>query len=262
MHTRAVLAPCYKKQIYDRWISTREERSALEGNVDSSILISLVMPVFNTAPWLLDLAVQSVIDQTYENWELCIVDDGSLRPSTIECLAKYQAADSRIRVTRSEQNLDISAASNCALAMCKGDFVGLIDHDDILAPHALTRVAGCLGANKNLKLVFSDEDRITMSGERLEPYFKPGWNRLLLLEQNLVSHFGVYDRELLISIGGFREGLEGSQDWDLALRAAHKLRDSQIQHIPEVLYHWRIEPRSVSTSSVTQSRAVSAGIRA
>ena len=190
--------------------------------MDEPPLISVLMPVFNPAPSHLMSALRSVRDQFYPSWELCVADDASTDPAVIEILTEAAQADSRIKLVRRTLNGHISAASNSALQLASGLFIALLDHDDVLAPNALYEVAVRIADQPDIDIVYTDEDHITDEGHRSHPYFKPDWSPELLLGQNLISHFGVYRRSLVEQIGGFRIGLEGSQDHDLALRVAEK----------------------------------------
>src|SRR3954447_25054183 len=163
---------------------------------------------------------------------------------------------------RRPRNGHISAASNSALALATGEFVALMDHDDILPEHALYEVAVALNKNDTLDIIYSDEDQIDWNGRRFSPYFKSDWNVDLLLGHNMISHLGVYRRTLLERVGGFREGFEGSQDYDLALRCADATIPERIFHIPPVLYHWRRDFGAVSFSEKQQAECSAAALRA
>jgi GT2 family glycosyltransferase len=193
-------------------------------------------------------AIDSVRCQQHGHWECCIVDDASTVPHVRPVLAEAASADARIKVLCLDENVGIAAAGNAALSMATGEFVAFLDHDDRLAPHALARIAKALSDEPGLDMVFSDEDQLDAKGRRLRPYFKPGWNPDLLLGQNCVSHLGAYRRRLVCSLGGLREGFEGSQDFDLALRVSQVTPDARIRHIPEVLYHWRQSRGSYSAT--------------
>ena len=209
-------------------------------------LISILMPVYNTPePWLVR-AIESVRGQFYPNWELCIADDASTEPHVTRILTDFAKRDDRIRITRREVNGHISAASNSALELATGEYCALLDHDDELAPHALAEIVYALEANPELEFIYTDEDKIDEAGHRTDPYFKPDWNPDLLLGQNFTCHLSVFRHDRLRNIGGFREGLEGSQDWDLTLRATAGLDTSRIHHVPKVLYHWRAIPGSTA----------------
>ncbi|GAB5560396.1 MAG: hypothetical protein SynsKO_20430 [Synoicihabitans sp.] len=209
-------------------------------------VISVLMPVYNTPEVWLVKAIESVRDQFYPNWELCIADDASTEPHVAQILSDYASRDARIKVINRPENGHISAASNSALSAASGEYCALLDHDDELAPHALAEVAYALEANPDLEFIYSDEDKIDEAGHRSDPYFKPDWNPDLLRGQNYTCHLSVFRTDRLRSIGGFRVGFEGSQDWDLTLRATANLSAKQIHHIAKVLYHWRAIPGSTA----------------
>lgn len=225
-------------------------------------LISIVMPVYQTPEKWLRRCLDSVLGQAYVNWELCIADDASPAPHVGRVLREYMDKDARIRVVFREANGHIAAASNSALAMASGQFIALLDHDDELPPHALLEVAKAIQAHPEWKLIYSDEDKIDEKGRRFDPYFKPDWNYELFLSQNCVCHLGVYDARLIDQVGGFRVGLEGSQDWDLALRCIEQLNPQEIGHIAKVLYHWRAIPGSTAMGVAQKDYARNAGWRA
>jgi glycosyltransferase involved in cell wall biosynthesis len=232
---------------YQKWIElydtlTDRDRQEIKdhiGTLDYRPLISIVMPAYATPEKAFREALGSVRTQLYPNWELCVADDASPSPHIAEILKEMSFQDRRIKWVRRESNGHISAASNSALALTTGEFVALMDHDDILPEHALYEVAVELNAHPDADLIYSDEDKIDDNGWRHSPYFKTDWNPELLLSQNMVCHLGVYRRSLVEKVGGFRLGYEGSQDYDLALRAATATSADKIKHIPAVLYHWR-----------------------
>ena len=202
-------------------------------------LISILMPVYNTAePWLTK-AIESVRTQVYPHWELCIADDASTQPAIRPLLEKFAAQDPRIKIVIRPQNGHISATSNSALELATGEFIALLDHDDELAPHALFCVAETLLAHSDAEVIYSDEDKIDETGFRFDPHFKPDWNPDLLTSQNYISHLVAYRAATLRAVGGFRTGFEGSQDWDVALRVVERVQAGKIHHIPRILYHWR-----------------------
>lgn len=225
----------------------REDVERAIAELPGKPLISVVMPTYNTERRWLAAAIESVRRQSYPHWELCIADDASTREETRALLREYaERYPDRIKVHFRSENGHISLASNDALAMASGDYIALLDHDDLLAPDALFWVAHEVAAHPDANIVYSDEDKIDSDGVRCEPYFKPDWNYDLFLGQNTISHLGVYRTALLREIGGFRQGFEGSQDYDLALRAIDACGQSGIRHIPRVLYHWRILPGSTA----------------
>lgn len=226
-------------------------------------LISIVMPVYNAEEVWLRRAIESVRAQLYERWELCIADDCSVAPHVRHVLEEYnRLGDARIKVTFRDRNGHISAASNSALTLVSGEFVALMDHDDELSEHALYMVAERLDRNPALDLLYSDEDHLDARGGRVAPHFKSAWNPDLFRSLNLISHLGVYRAELVRSAGGFREGYEGSQDYDLALRVIERTAPERIAHIPFVLYHWRETPASESVNVGVKSYARGAALRA
>jgi glycosyltransferase involved in cell wall biosynthesis/predicted nucleic acid-binding Zn-ribbon protein len=218
---------------------TRRRIRARARALDRQPLISVILPVYNTPEVWLSKAIESVRRQLYPHWELCIADDASTKPHVRRTLEKFQEQDSRIKVCWREANGHISAASNSALDLAQGEFVALLDHDDELAPHALYAVAAELNAHPEADLIYSDEDKIDEQGQRFSPYFKPDWNPDLFLGQNYLCHLLVYRTECVREAGGFRTGVEGCQDWDLALRVIERIPAGHIRHIPRVLYHWR-----------------------
>lgn len=249
--------------LYDR-IDDETRRTAMAdiARMPDPPLISVLMPVFNPAPDHLLAALHSVQDQFYPWWELCIADDASTDPAVIDMLRDATERDHRIKLLRREQNGHISAASNSALGLATGQFVALLDHDDLLPPHALHEVALVIKTNPDVDIIYSDEDHIDDDGRRSHPYFKPDWNPDLMLGQNLISHLGVYRRRLVEHIGGFRTGFEGSQDYDLALRMVGETCGERIQHIAKVLYHWRQGAGDLTFSEASHQRCVDNGRRA
>ncbi|RKZ37301.1 MAG: hypothetical protein DRQ49_16460, partial [Gammaproteobacteria bacterium] len=201
--------------------------------------ISIVMPTYNTDEKWLRAAIDSVLQQIYPNWELCIADDASTKGHVRRILAEYAERDKRIKLKFRTENGHISAASNTALEIVNGEFVAFLDHDDMLTQHALFWVAKDILDYPDTMLWYSDEDKINEKGIRSNPYFKSDWNPDLFLSHNLITHFAVYRKTLIEDIGGFREGYEGAQDYDLVLRAIEQISNAQIRHIPRVLYHWR-----------------------
>lgn len=259
-----------RKQDYSAWTRHFDtlndvDRNAVRGAISVMTrqpLFSIIMPTFNSPERWLRRCLDSVLAQLYPHWELCIADDASTESSVRAVLDEYVARDPRIRVVLRELNGHISAASNSALELARGDYLVLLDHDDELPEHALFMVAERLGRDPHLKVIYSDEDKIDDEGRRYDPYFKPDWNPDLFLGQNLISHLGVYDAALVREVGGFREGYEGSQDYDLALRCIERIPLSMIGHIPHVLYHWRALPGSTALATSEKDYAKSAAERA
>ena len=186
-----------------------------------------------------DLAHPAPSVHHHAHWQLCIADDASSDKRVQAFLEDAAAKDSRISVVLRAQNGHISESSNSALAIAKGEWVALLDHDDLLHPLALYELVKCLQQKPEANIVFSDEDKVDEQGARFGPYFKTDYNPELMWAQNMISHLGCYRKSVLDEVGGFRKGFEGSQDYDLALRVIQRSSASQIVHIPKVLYHWR-----------------------
>jgi glycosyltransferase involved in cell wall biosynthesis/SAM-dependent methyltransferase len=223
-------------------------------------VISIVMPVYNTSEYFLREAIESVLNQVYPYWELCIADDASSDKQVQEILKDYSAKDSRIKVVFRTQNGHISRCSNSALEIATGEFIALLDHDDLLTPDALYEVALLLNKHPQADMIYSDEDKIDEFGKLQSPYFKPDWCPDSFLSRMYTCHLGTYRRELVNTIGGFREGYEGSQDYDLVLRFTEKT--TNIFHIPKILYHWRIHSNSCSSEVNIKPYAVVAAEKA
>jgi len=202
--------------------------------------ISIIVPTFNTSKQFLIEMIESVINQTYSNWDLCLADGAGKAPYIIKkTLETYAKKDNRIKVKFLSENKSVAKNSNEALSLATGNFVGLLDNGDTLAPFALFEIVKVINENPDVNFIYSDEDKISRNGkERFEPYFKPDWSPDTLRSYNYIAHFTVIKHGLLSTIGGFREGYDGSQDYDLILRATEN--DKKITHIPKILYHHRI----------------------
>ena len=251
------------KALYQKWIATsqqtqKQEIAQLLNFVAASEyqpLISIVMPVYNVEEKWLRAAIESVLTQSYKNWELCIADDSSSAAHIKPVLNEYSAKDSRVKVVFRQTNGHISAASNSALEVTTGDFVALLDNDDELAPNALLYVAAEILNDKSSALIYSDEDKIDEQNQRLDPAFKPNWSPDLFYSLNYLNHLSVFRRNILTKIGGFSENVNGSQDYDLILRSIEQIDESQIKHIPRILYHWRAIQSSVALDSNSKTYA-------
>ena len=261
--------PCKKTLTYPQW---QEKHESVIFNADrikeelaairNTPLISVVMATYNTKPEFLKACLDSVRAQSYPNWELCIADDYSTKEDVKSVLNEYSEKDPRIKVVFRTENGHISKASNSALKLAKGDYIGLLDHDDCLAEHALFFVAKAINDRPQARIIYTDEDKIDESGVRFEPHFKTDWNRDLLYSHNYITHFSVFDAELIKGVGGFKTGLEGSQDYDLILRCVARVGNNQIIHIPHILYHWRAIQGSTALSSGEKSYTTEAGHKA
>lgn len=225
-------------------------------------LISIILPTYNSEEKYLRACLDSVLAQWYSNWELCVADDASTMAGVREVLDEYAQCDKRIKVCYREENGHICAASNTALAMATGQYVALLDHDDMLAPQALYCVVDALNENPKAQLIYSDEDKLDEGGQRFGPHFKSDWNPDLLLSHNYITHLSVYAKELVQTLGGFRAGVEGAQDYDLVLRCTQQLSAEHIIHIPWVLYHWRAAGGSTALAASKKDYTTQAGLKA
>lgn len=268
-HTPA--APTNERS-YARWVqqydtlddATLERLRQRVAQLAATPLVSLVMPVYNPVARDLQRAIASVQAQLYPHWELCICDDASSNATTRSLLEAVAAAEPRIKLAFHAKNQHISHATNTAIALAQGQYVGFLDHDDELRPHALLCAVEAFANHPQAKVLYSDEDKIDEAGNRFDPYFKPDFNLGLLRSHNYMCHFAVYERAFLNHIGGPRPGFEGAQDYDQALRAVDALRDcpGAVVHIPQILYHWRTAVGSTASGHGNKSYAFLAGQKA
>ncbi len=222
---------------------------------------SILTPIYETPAGVLRKMLASVRRQSHRDWELCLVDDGSSAAHVRETLDAAAAADPRIRVEYRAENAGIVAASNDALAMARGEFVALLDHDDTLHPDALAHVAAAIDSRPGVDYVYTDEDKIDLAGSHSQPFFKPDWSPERMRTQMYTCHFSVLRRQLVEEVGGFDPAFEGSQDWDLVLRVSERARE--IVHVPRVLYHWRmLDTSAASGGDAVKPYAFEAGARA
>jgi GT2 family glycosyltransferase len=252
------ICPTYRKWIKAHSLSGPylEMLSAKANGFPYKPLISVLVPTFNTQKAYLEKAIESVRAQAYPKWELCIADDASTFPHVWETITRYAAIDTRIKMTRQETNGHICKASNAALELCTGEYVALLDHDDMLSLDALYDVVELLNQHPETDMIYSDEDKIDARGTRHTPYFKPDWCPDSFLSRMYTCHLGVYRRSLIEKIGGFRVGYEGSQDYDLVLRLTELTQ--RIRHIPKILYHWRVHPHSTAANIEAKPYALAA----
>ncbi len=255
---------------YAAWIArfdrlTAAERSRIRAEIagwEAPPLISVLMPVHDPDPRVLEAAIRSVRGQLYPAWELCIADDASTDPRIPRLIARHAAEEPRIRTVRRPENGHIARATNEALGLAGGAYAAFLDHDDLLSENALFEVARAVRADPELALIYSDEDKVDRRGRRFEPHFKSGYDRELLWAQNYVNHLCVVRTDALRRLGGLRPGFEGSQDHDLLLRLTEGLDASRVRHIPKVLYHWRAAAGSGTFSDRALARAEEARLRA
>ena len=224
-------------------------------------LISVAVPAYRTPPGFLEQMILSVKEQTYPHWELCIVNASRGEDGMEQVLGRYAGGDERIRVKNLEENLGIAGNTNEALVMARGEFVGLLDHDDLLAPQALFRIAEALTADPQADAVYTDEDKVTTDlSEHFQPHFKPDFNLDLLRSNNYITHFFVVRTRLAREAGGFRKEFDGAQDYDFIFRCTEEAK--KVLHVPEVLYHWRTHKASTADNPASKMYAFEAGKRA
>ena len=213
--------------------------------------ISIILPAYNTNLKHLEECIESVRSQTYDNWELCLVDDNSQYNIADYVSTKYKS--DRIKTLRLAKNSHISEASNQAIKMSTGLYVALLDHDDLLMPNALFEAVKILNKKSKVDLIYSDEDKIDEKGNHIEPFFKPDWSPDYLYSCNYITHLSILKKSLVEEIGGFRQGAEGAQDWDLLLRFTSQT--NQIYHIPKILYSWRKSETSTAKNAKSKPYA-------
>ncbi|MFT8656005.1 MAG: glycosyltransferase family 2 protein [Acetobacter papayae] len=255
---------------YQKWIVecdtiTQQDEAAIKADIalfSRKPLLSVIMATYETSEEYLVAAIQSVRGQMYENWELCIADDASRAPHVALILRKFMAEDPRIRVVFRSERGHISAATNSAIGIAKGEWLVFMDHDDVIARDALYELVAESIDYPNAQLIYTDEDKIDDTGHRYQPYFKPDFDPDLLLGQNMINHLTACRRDLMDLVGVIREGFEGSQDHDFVLRATAICGADAVRHIPRVLYHWRQVPDGESFSQQARGRCVEAAQRA
>lgn len=224
-------------------------------------VFSIVVPAYQTPELFLRQMIQSVQDQTYKNWELCIANASPEDARMAAVLQEYMNHDARIKVKNLEKNAGIAENSNEALAMATGDFVGLLDHDDLLAPNALYEMASALQRDGDIEALYTDEDKVRADlSEHFQPHLKPDYNLDLLRSNNYICHFFVVKRTLIDQVGGFRPEYNGAQDYDFIFRCTDAAK--KVYHIPEILYHWRTHEASTADNPVSKMYAFEAGKRA
>ncbi|MFR3685314.1 MAG: glycosyltransferase [Enterococcus sp.] len=247
---------------YEEWMikveePTREQLIETSKELAFRPKISLVVPVYNVDEKWLRACVKSLTDQIYSNWELCLADDASPKAHIKPLLQELAAEDNRVKIVLREKNGHISEATNSAFEIATGDYIGFLDNDDILADTALLAVVNALNENQERDFIYTDEDKLSMSGKRFDPFFKPNWNETLLLGHNYITHFVVVKRSIVETIGGLRTEFNGSQDYDFVLRATEAAKE--IHHVPNILYHWRTIETSVAMDPQSKEYAYVAG---
>lgn len=223
--------------------------------------ISILVPVYNTPAVFLKQMIQSVRKQTYSNWELCIANANPANPEVAEILRVASKKDEKIKVVDVPENEGIAQNTNRALEIAAGEYIGLLDHDDLLAVNALYEVVNTLNADAGAEVIYTDEDKVTTDlEEHFKPHFKPDFNLDLLRSNNYICHFFVAKKELIERVGAFRKEFNGAQDYDLILRCTEEAEN--IVHVPKILYHWRVHKESTSDNPMSKMYAYDAGKKA
>ena len=243
---------------YNKWLLTHDKPTSHK-KLNYNPLISVVIPVYNAPKNFLDECINSILNQTYQNFEICLADDASPKPYVKELLQKYELRDKRIKVIYREKNGNISAATNSAISIAKGEFIALVDNDDTLTPNALYENVYALNKNPELDFLYSDEDKLDLEGNRCLPHYKANWSPDTLLSINYITHFAVLRKSIVEKIGGFRTKCDGAQDYDMFLRFTEVIPENHIYHISKVLYNWRMSETSTALSIDSKSYASAAG---
>lgn len=244
---------------YNNWLLYKKEEKK-DLNFLYNPLISFIIPVYNIEPSYLKDCLDSILNQSYKNLEICLADDCSTKVETLECLKQYEAKDSRVKVVFRKTNGHISEATNSALEIASGEYIALMDDDDILDKDALYKVVEVINKDKMIDMIYSDEDKLDMEGNYCEPHFKPDYSRESLYGGNYICHFTIIKKTLFDKIGNFDQEYVGAQDFDLFLRATEQA--NEVYHIPEILYHWRKVPGSTADTIENKEYAILNGKRA
>ncbi|MCM1308033.1 MAG: glycosyltransferase family 2 protein, partial [Butyrivibrio sp.] len=256
----------YKTTEYSRWIKKHDaSKSELDRQrkvcFEKKPVFSIVVPVYRPNKGFFTEMLESVKVQTYPNWELCLADGGGEGFLTEECVRKVFGDDERVKYQALSENTGISGNTNRALALAEGDYIALLDHDDLLRPDALYECARVVNEFEAVDVIYTDEDKLdSETGERLVPHFKPDFNPYLLRSCNYITHFFVFSKELSWRVGDFNSECDGAQDYDMILRCTEKARN--IKHIPKILYTWRCHENSTANNTDAKSYAYTAGVKA
>lgn len=224
-------------------------------------LISIIVPTYNTDHEFLRAMIQSVKCQQYHNWELVLVDDYSLDENVRTIIKEYATSDERIKYKFLTKNHHIAGATNIGIDAAKGEYIGLLDHDDVIYPSALFEIAKVINQNPGAKFIYTDEDKI-IDKRRTQPFFKPSWNLGLLHCINYITHFSVIKKATLDKIGNEDGGYNGAQDWELFLRIGRNVNEKEIVHIPRILYGWRMHSLSTSVNMDAKPYVLDAQVKA
>ena len=250
-----------QKDYYKFWIEKNEIQDPF-CILEYCPQISVVVPVYNVKEEQLIACIESVMEQTYENWQLCLVDDASTMSCVREVLQKYENIE-KISILYRKENGHISKCTNDGISKATGEFIAFLDCDDFLAENALFEVAKKINENPKLDFLYSDEDLVSEDGKiRHTPIFKPDWSPDTYLSHNYTNHLSVYRASIVKELGGLRSECNGSQDYDFVLRFTEKTSNDRIAHIPKVLYHWRVRPESVASGNDAKPYVFDAAKRA
>lgn len=252
------------EEFYQIWINKNEpneEELEKQKNAKFEInpKISIIIPMYNTPEKFFEELVDGLIEQTYPNWELCLADGSQEKNEKLE---KIYKKDERIKYKFIGENKGISGNTNAALELATGDFIALLDHDDLLPKFSLYEIVKCINKNPDVDFIYTDEDKFEeLGGKRYDPYFKSDFAPDTLRANNFICHFSIFKKELMDELGGFRSEFDGAQDYDIILRMSEKAK--KIIHIPKILYHWRVHALSTAKSGGTaKPYAYEAGIKA
>ena len=251
-----------EREKYQIWIKNNEpSEQELEEQRNTKFKIepkfSIVVPMYNTPVNFFEELVDCLIDQTYSNWELCLADGSAEKNQELESIINK---DSRIKYKFINENKGISGNTNEALTLATGDYIALVDHDDLLPVFCLYELTKTINENPNVEFIYTDEDKIEGTKEnRCDPHFKPDFAPDTLRANNYITHLSVFKKELMEKLGGFREKYNGAQDFDIITRACELTKN--IIHIPKVLYHWRVHPNSTAMVADAKPYAYEAGIK-
>lgn len=247
----------YKKWIEENEPNLQELEEQKKHKFDYEPKISVIVPMYNTKEKYLRELIESLINQTYSNWELCLADGSDKINDYVEPLVKQ---DNRIKYDFLNENKGISENSNCAIKLATGEYIALLDHDDILPAFSLYEIVKTINENRDADFIYTDEDKLLEDKEnRIGPHFKPDYAPDTLMSYNYICHFSIFKKELMDKLGGFRKEFDGSQDYDLIFRAVEQAK--KIVHIPKILYHWRMNVDSVALSSDAKPYAYEAAKR-
>lgn len=253
---------------YQKWIvrhlpGSKELEKQRRTKFDYQPKISIVVPLYKTPEKYLRQLVDTVKAQTYPNWELCLSDGSGADSPISKLLENIASSDSRIKVIPHDKQLQISENTNAAIMAATGDYIAFADHDDELTPHALFQCVKALNEKKDIRILYSDEDKMSMDGHKFfQPHFKPDYNPDLLCTVNYICHLFVVDKKIIDQVGMLRKEFDGAQDYDFILRCVEAVKPEEIHHIPKVLYHWRCHEDSTAENPESKTYAFEAGKRA